>query len=430
MEAIAKRDLVQHLNQKLGVPVQQGDRLVDSLVEAIKAHLLRGDQVVLKDFAAIKIVEKKAQIVKDPETGHQYISPAENVVSFVPIDSFQKAIESAKLSNILLAVPENDPFARVIEFHFSRVGWKVQTVNGKDSCLKALKESGAYLTIVDHSLPDSEELIAAIKCGKRSSMTPLIALYPAEKDPEQCRDFMVLGDEHLVEPFEVYTLLMLAESELARSSEEEIIFDQQVNFQFGTTEEALEKANELGGRLLKESGLDEEGQVAMAAALREAMGNAALHGNRNDGEKLIKVLYLLDKEKITVVVQDEGAGFDHAAYTLRAETKTAEDAARERIDQGRSGGLGIKLMLRCTDKLEYNDAGNMITLTKLVRRAAPAPAPAKAPAGKKTTGTVARPTASGSTVSSSTASSSTASSHTSGSTASGSSASSASGTNL
>lgn len=409
MEAIAKRDLVQHLNTKLGVPVQQGDRLVDSLVEAIKAHLLRGDQVVLKDFAAIKIVEKKAQIVKDPESGHQYISPAENIVSFVPIDSFQKAIESAKLSNILLAVPENDPFARVIEFHFSRVGWKVQTVNGKEACLKALKESGAYLTIVDHSLPDSEELIAAIKCSKRSSMIPLIALYPAEKDPEQCRDFMVLGDEHLVEPFEVYTLLMLAESELARSSEEEIIFDQQVNFQFGTSEEALEKANELGGRLLKESGLDEEGQVAMSAALREAMGNAAMHGNRNDAEKLIKVLYLLDKEKITVVVQDEGAGFDHGAYTLRAETKTAEDAARERIDQGRSGGLGIKLMLRCTDKLEYNDAGNMITLTKTVRRAAPAAAPAKAApaAGKKA----------------STASSSTASS-------SSSSASSASGTNL
>ena len=370
MEAIAKRDLVQHLNQKLGVPVQQGDRLVDSLVEAIKAHLLRGDQVVLKDFAAIKIVEKKAQIVKDPESGHQYISPAENVVSFVPIDSFQKAIESAKLSNILLAVPENDPFARVIEFHFSRVGWKVQIVHGKESCLKALKEAGAYLTIVDHSLADSEDLIAAIKCGKRTAMTPLIALYPAEKDPEKCHDFMLLGDEHLVEPFEVYTLLMLAESELARSSEEEIIFDQQVNMQFGTAEDHLERANDVGARLLKESGLDDEGQVAMAAALREAMGNAAMHGNRNDPDKLIKVLYLLDKEKITVVVQDEGAGFDHAAYTLRAETKSAEDAARERIEQGRGGGLGIKLMMRCTDRLEYNDVGNMITLTKLLKPSA------------------------------------------------------------
>jgi anti-sigma regulatory factor (Ser/Thr protein kinase)/nucleoid DNA-binding protein len=367
VEAIAKKELVEELKSKLGVPLQQGDRLVDALVEAIKDKLLKGHQVVLKDFAAIKVTEKKAQIVKDPETGHQYISPAENVVSFVPIDSFQRAIESAKLSSILLAVPSNDPFARVIEFHFSRVGWKVHFANTRAECLKALGSSGAYLTIVDHALKESAELIEDIKCTKASSMVPLIALYPAEKDPERCQDFMVLGDEHLVEPFEVYTLLMLAESELARSSEEEVIFDQQVNFQFGTREENIERANTLGARLFGASGLDEEGQVAMSAAFREAVMNAGSHGNKDDAKKLIKVLYLLDKEKITVVVQDEGDGFDHDSYTVRAQTKDAVAAARERHEQGRVGGLGIKLMMRCTDRLEYNDVGNMITLTKLLK---------------------------------------------------------------
>lgn len=369
MEAIAKKELVEELKAKLGVPLAQGDRLVDTLVDSIKDKLLKGHQVVLKDFAAIKVVEKKAQIVKDPETGHQYISPAENIVSFVPIDSFQKSIESAKLSSILLAVPSNDPFARVIEFHFSRVGWKVHIVNTREECNAVLGQSGAYLTIVDHALGDSTGLIEDIKCTKASSMVPLIALYPEAKDPERCPDFMVLGDEHLVEPFEVYTLLMLAESELARSSEEEVIFDQQVNFQFGTKEEHIERANALGARLFAASGLDEEGQVAMAAAFREAIMNAGSHGNKDDATKLIKVLYLLDKEKITIVVQDEGAGFDHDSYTLRAQTKSAVSAARERHEQGRVGGLGIKLMLRCTDKLEYNDVGNMITLTKQLRGA-------------------------------------------------------------
>lgn len=366
MEAVVKKDLVEQLNSKLGVPLRQGDRLVDTLVEAIKDELLGGKQVVLKDFAAIKITEKKAQIVKDPATGHQYISPAENVVSFVPIDSFQRAIESAKLSSIILAVPENDPFARVIEFHFSRVGWTVHVVNDLPSAQKLLAKSGAYLTIVDHALPGSGELIEALKCDRGTSMVPLIALYPAEKDPETCPDFMVLGDEHLVEPFEVYTLLMVAESELARSSEEEIIFDQQVNFQFGTSEEHLDKAKDLGQKLFKDAGLAQDALDSLLAAFREAMGNAAQHGNKDDPEKLIKVLYLLDKEKITIVVQDDGTGFDHESYVVRAETKTAVDAARERHEQGRVGGLGIKLMQRCTDRLEYNDVGNMITLTKFL----------------------------------------------------------------
>ena len=349
MEAIAKKDLVEGLHQKLGVPRNQGDRLVESLIDQIKDQLLRGNQVILKDFAAIKVVEKKAQIVKDPETGHQYISPAENIVSFVPIDSFQRAIESAKLSSILLAVPADDPFARVIEFHFSRVGWSITMVSSKDECIAELQKSGAYLTIVDHALPGSQELIAEIKGSSALSMVPLIALYPAEKDPEKCPDFMVLGDEHLVEPFEVYTLLMLAESELARSSEEEVIFDQQVNFQFGTAEEHLERANTIGANLFKNSGLDEEGQVALAAAFREAITNAAQHGNKDDSEKLIKVLYLLDKEKITIVVQDEGAGFEHDS------------------DEAQNSGLGLKLLKRCTDRLEYNDVGNMLTLTKFLK---------------------------------------------------------------
>jgi anti-sigma regulatory factor (Ser/Thr protein kinase) len=49
----------------------------------------------------------------------------------------------------------------------------------------------------------------------------------------------------------------------------------------------------------------------------------------------------------------------------RSESGDAVSAARERYEQGRLGGLGIMLMLRCTDQLEYNEKGNQITLTKL-----------------------------------------------------------------
>src|SRR5207302_5692575 len=140
---------------------------------------------------------------------------------------------------------------------FSRVGWKVHIVNTRDQCLQRLQQAGAYLTIVDHGLPESARLIEDIKGGKGTSMVPLITLYPSDKDPESSKDFLILGDEHLVEPFEVYTLLMLAESELARSSEEEVIFEQQVNFQFGANKVALERANELGQRLFRAAGLDE-----------------------------------------------------------------------------------------------------------------------------------------------------------------------------
>jgi serine/threonine-protein kinase RsbW len=134
--------------------------------------------------------------------------------------------------------------------------------------------------------------------------------------------------------------------------------------QFPTTEKNLDATGQLVSDLLAASGLDEEKQVAMNAAFREAALNAAQHGNRYNRQKQIKVLYLLDREKVTLVVTDEGEGFNHTMYLKRSKSEDAVSAARERYEQGRLGGLGIMLMIRCTDRLEYNEQGNMITLTK------------------------------------------------------------------
>ena len=362
-----KSDLPVKLAQKLGLSKAEAERYLDTAAGLIKDVLLAGDAVTLKDFATFKIVEERAHIVKDPETGHQFISPATKKVSFRADEAFRQQIERTRLSSIMLAMSADDPFARVIEFHFSRVGWRVQIVSHVETCLAEALREGAHLCIVDHDLPGCDRLILELKTSRRSSRVPLVAIYPKDFDPQRADAFRVLPDEHLREPFEVYKLLTLAEGELARSSEEEVIFEQQVKFKFSTREAHLERANELGAMLFAKSGLTEEGQVALGAAFREAIGNAAQHGNRDDAQKHITVEYYLDKEKITVVATDEGAGFDHARYTLRGETRDAVGAARERHLQGRVGGLGIMLMLKCTDKIEYNDIGNSIILTKRLK---------------------------------------------------------------
>ena len=73
---------------------------------------------------------------------------------------------------------------------------------------------------------------------------------------------------------------------------------------------------------------------------------------------------LLDKEKITVTVEDEGEGFDHAAYRSKLGDNAPVSAARQRHADGGVGGLGIYLMDRCADRLDYNDVGSRVTITK------------------------------------------------------------------
>ncbi|RKY18958.1 MAG: hypothetical protein DRP63_01365 [Planctomycetota bacterium] len=348
-----------------------GEELVKAVFEEMKKALASGQRVVVPDFVSLEVVEEKARIVKGKD-GRRMIAPARRRLHIEPCGSFRETVEKARLASIILVVPRNDPFARVVDFHFSRVGWRVLVLHDVDECLKVLREGHTYLCIVDYSLEGTPRLLREVKCNIQTSMIPFVVLFPRGKDPERAPDLRVCGDEHIVEPFEVYTLLAVAEAELARVSEEEVIFRQQVCLQFPTEERYIEEAARIVADLLVQSGMEEERQVAVNAAFREAVLNAAQHGNRYDRNRQIRVLYLLDREKVVIVVADEGPGFDYHFYINRGAAKDAVSAARERYAQGRLGGLGIMLMLRCADRLEYNEKGNSVTLYKYLTDKVPA----------------------------------------------------------
>jgi serine/threonine-protein kinase RsbW len=107
--------------------------------------------------------------------------------------------------------------------------------------------------------------------------------------------------------------------------------------------------------------------VAAGAAFREAVANAVQHGNRDDEKKYVNALYLQDREKVTMVVRDEGPGFDHRHNLSRPSGREDIIAiARERFEGGNPGGLGMILMSKCVDKVEYNAKGNEVTLQKFI----------------------------------------------------------------
>jgi anti-sigma regulatory factor (Ser/Thr protein kinase) len=186
----------------------------------------------------------------------------------------------------------------------------------------------------------------------------------------QPQDVIIVGDNNIFEPFEVRKLLDLIDDEVVRVSEEELIFRQQMQMYLPTEEKFIDKAIDKVNKMMVSANLTEERQNEMYVAFREAVLNAAQHGNKYAPEKRIEIQYLLDHEKLTLVVKDQGEGFD---YNLYVKTGSADDpvtAARRRHMQGRMGGLGIMLMLRSVDKLEYYGIGNQVSLTKYIRKGA------------------------------------------------------------
>jgi serine/threonine-protein kinase RsbW len=268
---------------------------------------------------------------------------------------------------IALVVPKKDFFTNILANRLTGPRSKAEIHEGVESLMSRMAKGRPDLVVLDASLSGARDLIRALKRSRDSSMVGLVALHPEGTDRNRIDGLRVMEDGSLTEPFELNELVEMAEGEIRRSHEERAFFLHQIRFQLPTRDDGIEEANDLAAQLVEQSGMSEERGAAMTVAFREALDNAARHGNKSQESRLIDVVYLVDKEKITVTVTDEGDGFDTEMYLRRGVHGNAVAVARERNEAGRTGGLGIMLMLKCLDNLEYNYAGNQVKLTKYIK---------------------------------------------------------------
>ncbi len=373
-------DMAAKLSESNSTRVENG---LGQMLEVIKTEILNGRSIELDDIGALEVKFEKPKIEKQAK-GHRLIKPAMTALSFMaakplstsagegqpvfaPSDNFKKRIEQYKESTIMLVVPERDFFTKTLEYYFENAGWDIETMTTMADAIKRIETGKAYLAILDAVMPEHQKFSQTLKFRRETANVPLITLWPSEQAWKILKEVSIVGDENLPQPFEFRQLLDYADSEIIRAAEEELIFLQQINVHLPTDEQSIERVIDNVHKLVEASGITEEGQVALSAAFREAVVNAAQHGNKYKREKKIEVQYLLDNQKITAVVKDQGQGFDHEKYVKSGSSRDAISAARERHAQGRMGGLGILLMLRCCDRLEYNAQGNQITLTKYLK---------------------------------------------------------------
>ena len=84
----------------------------------------------------------------------------------------------------------------------------------------------------------------------------------------------------------------------------------------------------------------------------EAVTNAIVHGNDNNPEKKVSIEVIKDEKKLTIIVEDEGDGFD-----LNLVPDPTKPDYIEKPD-----GRGIFLMKNLTDDLEFEKNGAIVKL--------------------------------------------------------------------
>ena len=94
-KTITKLDLVNHLNEKLGLNKVESKELVEAFFDEIKKSLINNEEVKISGFGNFKILNKKERPGRNPKNGNPAIISARRVVTFKAGQKLRK-----KMSNI------------------------------------------------------------------------------------------------------------------------------------------------------------------------------------------------------------------------------------------------------------------------------------------------------------------------------------------
>lgn len=97
-------------------------------------------------------------------------------------------------------------------------------------------------------------------------------------------------------------------------------------------------------QLAESSNVPHEKMNSLALSFSEAASNSIVHGNKLDKKKKVRITVKVDDEKFTVIIKDEGKGFNLS--TVPDPTKP-ENILKD-------SGRGIHIMRNFLDNLRYN----------------------------------------------------------------------------
>ena len=82
--ALTKIEIVNMLNEQIGIPKVECTRIVESFFDIIKSELDKGNPVIVSGFGKWTVKSKKARIGRNPKTRENVTIEARKVVTFRP----------------------------------------------------------------------------------------------------------------------------------------------------------------------------------------------------------------------------------------------------------------------------------------------------------------------------------------------------------
>ncbi len=124
-----------------------------------------------------------------------------------------------------------------------------------------------------------------------------------------------------------------------------------------STLDSVDVAEEAVLKEAEELGFDEDDLHKIGMSVRECMVNAVVHGNRYNARKKVHVMIRRTTDRLAVVIQDEGEGFDMG--------KLPDPLANENLL--RHSGRGLLLIQAFMDEFQIRPREPKGTEVKMVK---------------------------------------------------------------
>lgn len=121
----------------------------------------------------------------------------------------------------------------------------------------------------------------------------------------------------------------------------------------------LEIIREFVTRIARKVGFQEEETSKIELAVDEACTNVIEHAYSKDERKLIDITIQIDPQKFTIIITDQGKGFDPKQLN--------KPDMKKYLEEMRVGGLGIYLMQTLMDEIDFDVVGGRKNQVKMVK---------------------------------------------------------------
>ena len=222
--------------------------------------------------------------------------------------------------------------------------------------------------VLDVMLPGMNgfDVCRKLKFRKDTNQIPILML-TALNDPQSRRQGLRVGaNRYLTKPFDPLDLLRELRDLLdnhRRLANGNARAQGELHMQ--SDSKNREHLNDMLDELFQLTPLSEADIGRMRYAVLEMTENAIEWGNGRNEDLTVMIAYEVSDEQMKFVITDQGQGFDpcECPHAACEEDPVSHLDLREKLGL-RQGGFGIMIAKGMVDKVEYNDTGNQVTLTK------------------------------------------------------------------